>query len=103
MFNSVTNEIKINSQNESQIRITYQTPDLVNKQEREWSFLINSAFPFTVKLPNDAVVTNLGEQSPSLIRKLRSEENTSELQSLMRISYAVFCLKKKKQYKKKPK
>src|SRR3546814_7591921 len=27
--------------------------------------------------------------------KLRSEEHTSELQSLMRISYAVFCLKKK--------
>src|SRR3546814_1805225 len=31
------------------------------------------------------------------VRKfLRSEEHTSELQSLMRISYAVFCLKKKK-------
>src|SRR3546814_6488970 len=29
---------------------------------------------------------------------LRSEEHTSELQSLMRISYAVFCLKKKKQH-----
>src|SRR3546814_14526270 len=29
----------------------------------------------------------------------RSEEHTSELQSLMRISYAVFCLKKKKQYR----
>src|SRR3546814_1570164 len=29
---------------------------------------------------------------------LRSEEHTSELQSLMRISYAVFCLKKKKTY-----
>src|SRR3546814_9197598 len=29
----------------------------------------------------------------------RSEEHTSELQSLMRISYAVFCLKKKKTYK----
>src|SRR3546814_7526324 len=28
----------------------------------------------------------------------RSEEHTSELQSLMRISYAVFCLKKKKQF-----
>src|SRR3546814_4640770 len=28
----------------------------------------------------------------------RSEEHTSELQSLMRISYAVFCLKKKKSY-----
>src|SRR3546814_1224889 len=30
------------------------------------------------------------------IPKERSEEHTSELQSLMRISYAVFCLKKKK-------
>src|SRR3546814_5040083 len=30
-------------------------------------------------------------------RLCRSEEHTSELQSLMRISYAVFCLKKKKQ------
>src|SRR3546814_8729546 len=29
---------------------------------------------------------------------VRSEEHTSELQSLMRISYAVFCLKKKKAY-----
>src|SRR3546814_2292928 len=32
----------------------------------------------------------------------RSEEHTSELQSLMRISYAVFCLKKTKTYKKTP-
>src|SRR3546814_6521698 len=32
---------------------------------------------------------------------IRSEEHTSELQSLMRISYAVFCLKKKKIKKKK--
>src|SRR3546814_8850932 len=33
------------------------------------------------------------------LREERSEEHTSELQSLMRISYAVFCLKKKKQKK----
>src|SRR3546814_4766407 len=32
--------------------------------------------------------------------KGRSEEHTSELQSLMRISYAVFCLKKKKKHEK---
>src|SRR3546814_5362380 len=31
----------------------------------------------------------------NILRVNRSEENTSELQSLMRISYAVFCLKKK--------
>src|SRR3546814_8088213 len=35
-------------------------------------------------------------RSPRLTRRRRSEEHTSELQSLMRISYAVFCLKKKK-------
>src|SRR3546814_10003046 len=33
-------------------------------------------------------------------RKQRSEEHTSELQSLMRISYAVFCLQKKKEQNK---
>src|SRR3546814_6210509 len=38
------------------------------------------------------VNSGTGQQSSS--RDLRSEEHTSELQSLMRISYAVFCLKK---------
>src|SRR3546814_3677131 len=33
---------------------------------------------------------------PAAMMQCRSEEHTSELQSLMRISYAVFCLKKKK-------
>src|SRR3546814_7847156 len=37
--------------------------------------------------------TALGDENPA---PLRSEEHTSELQSLMRISYAAFCLKKKK-------
>src|SRR3546814_15017458 len=39
----------------------------------------------------------LGAQT---VEPQRSEEHTSELQSLMRISYAVFCLKKKNPYKK---
>src|SRR3546814_10610572 len=34
--------------------------------------------------------------APQSYEEMRSEEHTSELQSLMRISYAVFCLKKKK-------
>src|SRR3546814_8840177 len=39
-----------------------------------------------------------GEAAPGTqpLDRSRSEEHTSELQSLMRISYAVFCLKKKK-------
>src|SRR3546814_2727781 len=37
----------------------------------------------------------VGGTDPASYAKARSEEHTSELQSLMRISYAVFCLKKK--------
>src|SRR3546814_4924084 len=36
-------------------------------------------------------------KTEGMLEPYRSEEHTSELQSLMRISYAVFCLKKKKQ------
>src|SRR3546814_8713620 len=43
---------------------------------------------------------SLPEQYLTFIGNARSEEHTSELQSLMRISYAVFSLKKKKQHKK---
>src|SRR3546814_1831594 len=39
------------------------------------------------------------DEADPLHRPPRSEEHTSELQSLMRISYAVFCLKKKKKKK----
>src|SRR3546814_6875769 len=43
-----------------------------------------------------ALVIAIGKISISML-SARSAEHTSELQSLMRISYAVFCLKKKKQ------
>src|SRR3546814_4976813 len=46
------------------------------------------------RLPVRRVAQTCGE-----LRILRSEEHTSELQSLMRISYAVFCLKKKNHLK----
>src|SRR3546814_9482688 len=42
------------------------------------------------------LLTNLTNSELVLGKLLRSEEHTSELQSLMRISYAVFCLKTKK-------
>src|SRR3546814_1646092 len=68
---------------------------------------------FRVESVAESIVTTAGKHEPDL-RKIgpstvgnigkisakqiisRSEEHTSELQSLMRISYAVFCLKKKK-------
>src|SRR3546814_10850156 len=42
-------------------------------------------------------VADLARRAENTALGERSEEHTSELQSLMRISYAVFCLKKKKQ------
>src|SRR3546814_1638098 len=53
-----------------------------------------------MSLKEAAAITGM---SIGALKVSRSEEHTSELQSLMRISYAVFCLKKKKnikQYKK---
>src|SRR3546814_2081529 len=44
--------------------------------------------------PDAAHARDLGRHARA--PRIRSEEHTSELQSLMRISYAVFCLKKKK-------
>src|SRR3546814_6591678 len=61
--------------------------------------------PFIIVLPGvigyyyfgDTLYDSQDMVYPELVKKvLRSEEHTSELQSLMRISYAVFCLKKKK-------
>src|SRR3546814_10915347 len=64
-----------------------------------------NAFRFTFQLPFK-IVSEAAQKKPSASAdgssrrmgkpKRRSEEHTSELQSLMRISYAVFCLKKKK-------
>src|SRR3546814_5452824 len=55
-------------------------------------FGLNKAVNRTLELATaNSVVTNKNAS------EVRSEEHTSELQSLMRISYAVFCLKKKQQ------
>src|SRR3546814_7516124 len=42
-----------------------------------------------------AIAEHFRDQGRHVLLLMRSEEHTSELQSLMRISYAVFCLKKK--------
>src|SRR3546814_3772255 len=79
----------------------------------------DTLFPYTtlfrsiaeINAPNSAVLHTPGTEINEIFRPTaaallstsltdRSEEHTSELQSLMRISYAVFCLKKKKIRKK---
>src|SRR3546814_7376189 len=60
--------------------------------------LQHQVFPAASAVQPQPVAPSLYYRFPSDRRALpaRSEEHTSELQSLMRISYAVFCLKKKK-------
>src|SRR3546814_1863194 len=61
--------------------------------------LLSAAFAHAAQAPVaqlDRALPSEGCTPPS--RQGRSEEHTSELQSLMRISYAVFCLKKKKKH-----
>src|SRR3546814_8779815 len=78
---------------------------------KQFLFRRRIGFPFRSDLSNkDVPLINLGADTDHTafvqvlgsfltyvrnIRSKRSEEHTSELQSLMRISYAVFCLKKK--------
>src|SRR3546814_7082789 len=65
----------------SRARMTVACPCRDAAMRFTWASL--SSLSFSCRLSSSVMVT-------------RSEEHTSELQSLMRISYAVFCLKKKK-------
>src|SRR3546814_5601348 len=60
----------------------------------------DTLFPYTTLFRSPSVTAVLSSLFVTSMHKhancFRSEEHTSELQSLMRISYAVFCLKKKK-------
>src|SRR3546814_6660270 len=57
----------------------------------------NPANPVTLAdaLKTEEELRRQRDSDENVARLIRSEEHTSELQSLMRISYAVFCLKKK--------
>src|SRR3546814_8471491 len=58
---------------------------------------MGAARPDVSVVPRPSVASFVAGAAEQVKHCYRSEEHTSELQSLMRISYAVFCLKKKKQ------
>src|SRR3546814_9142651 len=64
-----------------------------------YTTLFRSTSPSSLSIsdPSRLTTSNRFRRMPQLPPS-RSEEHTSELQSLMRISYAVFCLKKTKEY-----
>src|SRR3546814_1915731 len=62
-----------------------------------YSAAVRAALPAVLKNPTTAIRSSAWADSTCAAAEVcsRSEEHTSELQSLMRISYAVFCLQKK--------
>src|SRR3546814_1145821 len=75
-----------------------------NRSQLLSKMIIDCDHDFSICPPRTRPITNGAGPKPWRSAKnpirpeiSRSEEHTSELQSLMRISYAVFCLKKKKQ------
>src|SRR3546814_1031703 len=72
------------------------------RSDPTWTPLINTP-PFPSYVSGHSTFSAAAGSVLALTFGDRSEEHTSELQSLMRISYAVFCLKKKKQKRKKKK
>src|SRR3546814_10837789 len=71
------------------LRFTFGIPDMADGMD--FVVVAMGLFAFA------EIISQLGERETQDIQtiRIRSEEHTSELQSLMRISYAVFCLVKK--------
>src|SRR3546814_8098087 len=82
-------------------RSNYYSPSYRPAWDRRWGVPRAGRKLTYVRHYNDLLLIN--ERNGRVVRvyrnHFRSEEHTSELQSLMRISYAVFCLKKKKKSK----
>src|SRR3546814_1859742 len=81
--------------------IRQQIPDPIVSRFRTWDDCVEASEhedePDLVRLVR--IIEQYTDEIPEILQGMkkrhRSEEHTSELQSLMRISYAVFCLKKK--------
>src|SRR3546814_7470199 len=81
---------------------------LLRAEEKAHKIPTKLAFPLMLGLIPVIMMITLGPAIVTMVRDFvpllnrgtsRSEEHKSELQSLMRISYAVFCLKKKNNYR----
>src|SRR3546814_4620830 len=75
----------------------FDDPDLrCLRQRKQVEYSVGRLMPPGRPLPDRFHATDIPTRRDLFVPDFRSEEHTSELQSLMRISYAVFCLKKTK-------
>src|SRR3546814_7867905 len=79
------------------LAVVHKRPDTGEHRLRKLTPLSLRLYTARSYLDQHGPITTIADLTPHpFVGYLRSEEHTSELQSLMRISYAVFCLKKKK-------
>src|SRR3546814_10882714 len=71
------------------------SPSRTKTMDSSGKIEINLDHPLSTPCDEPSSLLEARRNAAPLSREARSEEHTSELQSLMRISYAVFCLKKK--------
>lgn len=67
-FGPEPGELIVNSSGVPNARLSYETPDLVNKQGRIWTFSFNSTNDFSLKLPTNSTLVELGTAPSSLTR-----------------------------------
>src|SRR3546814_7163738 len=100
-----TSKIEITKEEHDTIFASWRAISVVADIEEEWDCLVQHYIALEMELLRSAMHSMvLNHESYhefqqlrlGFSRRLRSEEHTSELQSLMRISYAVFCLKTKR-------
>src|SRR3546814_6624779 len=92
-FDDINNEYQVGQQS-----AMWLTDDASSIQDVELAIAMDSQKAAQIA---DVAISTIwwSRESVQVAAMPRSEEHTSELQSLMRISYAVFCLKKKKNHK----
>src|SRR5579884_404483 len=83
------NQISLDTFNVTSARINYETPDLVNKQGKIWTFSINSTIEFSVKLPPSSVVIDWGDRFPAFLRHIGDQDVVPFDPGSVRISYVI--------------
>jgi len=82
-------EVIINSSGISNARLSYETPDLVNKQGRTWTFSFNSTTGFSLKLPTNSTIIDLGKQFPASVTQIGEQGLLTFHPGHIQISYVI--------------
>jgi uncharacterized membrane protein len=88
-FGQQPGEVVINSSGIANARISYETPDLVNKQGRTWTFSFNSTTGFSLKLPTNSTIIDLGKQFPASVTQIGEQGLLTFRPGHIQISYVI--------------